>query len=56
MLVVMVAVLVDGAIEHNSLSVVAFNQVSFILLVLHIVMLVLAIVYIDDKEKIEKLS
>lgn len=56
MLVVMAAVLAGGAIEHNSASVIAFNQVSFILLVLHIVMLVLAIVYIDDKEKIEKLS
>ena len=55
MLVVMVAVLAGGAIEHNSVSVIAFNQVSFILLLLHIVMLVLAIVYIDDKKKIENL-
>ena len=48
-LVVIVAVLAGGMIEHNTASVVAFNQTSFILLVLHIVMLILAIVYIDDK-------
>ena len=53
MVVVMVAVLAGGAIGHNSSSVIAFNQTSLILLVLHVIMLILAIVYIDDKEKIE---
>jgi EmrB/QacA subfamily drug resistance transporter len=51
--VVMVAVLAGGAIDHNSASVVAFNQTSLILLILHIIMLILAILFIDDKEKIE---
>ena len=53
MVVVMVAVLAGGAIGHNSASVIAFNQTSLILLVLHVVMLILAIVYIDDKEKLK---
>ena len=52
MVVVMVAVLAGGAIDHNSASVIAFNQTSLILLVLHVLMLILVIVYIDDKEKI----
>jgi EmrB/QacA subfamily drug resistance transporter len=51
--VVIVAVLAGGAIEHNSASVVAFDQTSFILLILHVIMLILTIVYIDDKDKIE---
>ena len=51
--VVIVAVLAGGAIEHNTASVVAFNQTSLILLALHVVMLILTIVYIDDKDKIE---
>ena len=50
--VVIVAILAGGAIEHNTASVVAFNQTSLIMLVLHIVMLILTLVYIDDKEKI----
>jgi len=53
MVVVMVAVLAGGSIGHNSSSVIAFNQTSLILLVLHVVLLILAIVYIDDKDKIE---
>lgn len=53
MVVVMVAVLAGGTIDHNSASVVAFNQTSLILLVLHAIMLILVILYIDDKEKIE---
>ena len=53
MVVVMVAVLAGGAIEHNVASVIAFNQTSLILLVLHVIMLILAILYIDDKDKIE---
>ena len=52
--VVIVAVLAGGAIDHNTASVVAFNQTSLILLVLHVVMLILTIVYIDDKDKIER--
>ena len=51
--VVIVAVLAGGAIDHNAASVVAFNQTSLIMLVLHVVMLILTIFYIDDKEKIE---
>ena len=51
--VVIVAVLAGGAIDHNTASVVAFNQTSLILLALHVVMLILTIVYIDDKDKIE---
>ena len=51
--VVIVAVLAGGAIDHNATSVVAFNQTSLILLALHVVMLILTIVYIDDKDKIE---
>ena len=53
MVVVMVAVLAGGAIDHNTASVVAFNQTSLILLVLHVVMLILTILFIDDKDKIE---
>ena len=55
-LVVIVAVLAGGSIEHNTASVTAFNQTSLIMLVLHIIMLILAIVYIDDKEKILKVN
>ena len=51
--VVIVAVLAGGVIDHNTASVVAFNQTSLILLALHVVMLILTIVYIDDKERIE---
>ena len=51
--VVIVAVLAGGAIDHNTASVVAFNQTSLILLVLHVVMLILTILFIDDKDKIE---
>ena len=51
--VVIAAVLAGGAIDHNTASVVAFNQTSLILLVLHVVMLILTILFIDDKEKIE---
>ena len=51
--VVIVAVLAGGAIDHNTASVVAFNQTSLILLALHVVMLILTIIYIDDKERIE---
>ena len=47
------AVLAGGVIDHNTASVVAFNQTSLILLVSHVVMLILTIVFIDDKDKIE---
>ena len=53
MVVVIVAILAGGAIAHNSASVVAFNQTSLILLILHVVMLILTILFIDDKDKIE---
>ena len=51
--VVIAAVLAGGAIDHNTASVAAFNQTSLILLGLHVVMLILTILYIDDKDKIE---
>ena len=51
--VVIVAVLAGGTINHNTASVVAFNQTSLILLVLHVVMIILTILFIDDKDKIE---
>ena len=51
--VVMVAVLAGGSINHNHASVVAFNQTSLILLVLHIVMLILTVVFIDEKDKLK---
>ena len=54
MAVVIMAVLAGGAIGHNSASVTGFNQTSLILLILHVVMLILTIIFIDDKEKIEK--
>ena len=54
MVVVTVAILAGGTIGHNTASVVAFNQTSLIMLVLHVVMLILTILFIDDKEKIEK--
>ena len=53
MAVVIMAVLAGGAIGHNSVSVTGFNQTSLILLILHVVMLILTIIFIDDKEKIE---
>ena len=53
LIVVIVAILAGGTIAHNSASVTAFNQNSLILLILHIIMLILTILYIDDKEKIE---
>ncbi len=54
MAVVIMAVLAGGAIGHNSALVTGFNQTSLILLILHVVMLILTIIFIDDKEKIEK--
>jgi len=51
--VVIVAILAGGSIGHNQASVVAFNQTSLILLILHIVMLILTIIFIDDKYKIK---
>lgn len=53
MAVVIMAILAGGAIGHNSASVSGFNQTSLILLILHVVMLILTILFIDDKEKIE---
>lgn len=56
MAVVIMAILAGGAIGHNSASVSGFNQTSLILLILHVVMLILTILFIDDKEKIENLN
>lgn len=53
MAVVIMALLAGGAIGHNSSSVTGFNQTSLILLILHVVMLILTIIFIDDKEKIK---
>jgi membrane protein DedA with SNARE-associated domain len=52
MVVVIVAILAGGSIGHNWASVVAFNQTSLILLILHVVMLILAILFIDEKDRI----
>lgn len=53
MAVVIMVLLAGGAIGHNSSSVTGFNQTSLILLILHVVMLILTIIFIDDKEKIK---
>ena len=53
MAVVILALLAGGSIGHNLSSVVAFNQTSFILLILHVVMLLLTILFIDDKGNID---
>ncbi|MEE0939040.1 hypothetical protein [Methanobrevibacter sp.] len=39
-------VLAGCTIDHNTASVVEFNQTSLILLVLHVVMLILTIIYL----------
>ena len=51
--VVIVAVLAGGTIAHNTASVVAFNETAFIMVVLYIFMLILTILFIDDKENIK---
>ena len=56
MTVVIMAILAGGAIGHNSASVTGFNQTSLILLILHVIMLILTVIFIDDKEKIESSS
>jgi hypothetical protein len=56
MAVVVMAILAGGAIGHNSASVTGFNQTSLILLILHVIMLILTVLFIDDKEKIENSS
>ena len=56
MVVVVLAVLAGGTIGHNSVSIVAFNQTSLIMLILHVVMLILTILFIDDKDKLENTS
>ena len=50
--IVIVAILAGGNIDHNLSSVVAFNQTSLIMLILHVILLILAVVIIDEKEKI----
>ena len=52
MVVVIAAILAGGSITHNAASVVAFNQTSLILLILHVIMLIMTILFIDDKDKI----
>lgn len=51
--VVIVAILAGCNITHNQASVIAFNETSLILLILQVIMLIFAIVYIDDKDKIK---
>lgn len=51
--VVIVAILAGGNITHNQASVIGFNETSLILLILQVIMLIFAIIYIDDKDKIE---
>ena len=53
--VVIVAILAGGTIGHNTASVVAFNETAFIMVVLYIFMLILTILFIDDKENIKKM-
>jgi hypothetical protein len=48
-----VAILAGGNITHNHVSVIAFNETSLILVILQVIMLIFAILYIDDKDKIE---
>lgn len=52
MVIVVLTLFAGGSIGHNSASVVAFNQTSFILLMLHVVMLILTILFVDEKDKI----
>lgn len=52
MTIVILAILAGGSIGHNTASVIAFNQTSLILLVLHLVILILTILFIDEKDKI----
>lgn len=54
MAVVILTILAGGSIGHNLASVTAFNQTSFILLIFHVIMLILTILFIDDKDKLEK--
>ena len=56
MTVVIMAILAGGAIGHNSASVTGFNQTSLILLILHVIMLILTVIFIEDTEKIESSS
>ena len=53
--VVTVAVLAGGTIDHNSASVAAFNETALIMIIVHIFMLTLTILFIDDKENIKKI-
>ena len=53
MVVVIVAIFAGGAIDHNSASVAAFNQTSLILLILHVIMLILTMLFIDDKTELQ---
>ena len=52
--VVLMAVFAGGNIDHNSISVTAFNQTSLVMAILAVVMMVIAILFIhDDVEKYE---
>lgn len=53
MLAVIVALIAGGSISHNLASEVAFNQTAFIVVILNIIMLLIVIFFINDKDKIE---
>ena len=53
MLAVIVALIAGGSISHNLASEVAFNQTAFIVVILNVIMLLIVIFFINDKDKIE---
>lgn len=53
--IVILTILAGGSISHNTTSVVAFNQTSLILLMLHIILLILTILFIDEKENLQNI-
>lgn len=52
MLAVIVALIAGGSISHNLASEVAFNQTAFIVVILNVIMLLIVIFFINDKNKI----
>lgn len=53
MLVVIVSLIAGGSISHNLASEIAFNQTAFIVVLLNVMMLLITIFFINDKDKIE---
>lgn len=52
MLTVIVALIAGGSISHNLVSEIAFNKTAFIVVILNIIMLLIVIFFINDKDKI----